>query len=121
MGYGITPIRVNLGRLASRFGNTNSGKRSKARRACAPNASDIDSIFGGDGPSYMEIVEELLDAKASHKDMGAKYWYAIEGLATHLGRVMYNSAWYPASADAFWDISAFKLYDIDAPMDIPNP
>jgi hypothetical protein len=121
MGYGIMPYRVSLSRLATRFGNPNSSKRSKARRACASIASNMDDLFGGDGPGYMDIVEELLDGKATHRGYGAWYWYAIERMIGDLGQFLHNGEWYPSRADAFWDHPAARLYDIDAPMDIPSP
>lgn len=115
------PIRVNLGRLRTRFGSTNSGKRSKIRRACAGIAANVDDLFEENDPAYMDLVEELLDGKATHENMGAKYWYAIKEMAESLGKWLNNSEWYPASPDLFWNHSAIHLYDIDAPMIVPSP
>lgn len=42
MGYGITPYRVNLMRVNSRFGNSNPSKRSKAYRACQARLLRVD-------------------------------------------------------------------------------
>lgn len=121
MSYGISPYRISLSRLATRFGNPNSGKRSKARRACASISSNMEDMFEDDGPSYMDIVEELLEGKATHPNHGAWYWYAIEQMINELGRWLPNNNWYPADPEAFWSHSACNLYDIDSPMDIPTP
>jgi hypothetical protein len=120
MGYGIMPYRVNLARLGTRFGNEKTSKRTKAKTACLRYLYELGDENGG--PSNKELVAELIDnSNASHQNLGHKYWYAIKGLVEHLGRHLNNYAWYPASADFFWDNPFFKLYDIDAPMEIPEP
>jgi hypothetical protein len=121
MSYGIMPYRVSLDRVRSRFGCSVSSKRSKIKKACARYASQIDEWDDENTPKMMEIVEELLDGKATHSNLGYKYWYALKGFIEDLGRFMMNREWYPADADAFWDIEEFRLYDIDAPMKIPRP
>lgn len=121
MSYGIMPYRVNLDRVKSRFGCTVSSKRSKIKKACARYAKQIDEWDDENTPTMMEIVEELLDGKATHANLGYKYWYALKGFMEDLGRFMSNREWYPASADVFFDLSEFGLYNIDAPMKIPTP
>lgn len=110
--------RVNLARMATRFGNPKSAKRSKARNACYRFAGE-----DAEGEvTYNEIVKEMInDAKASHKNLGYKYWYAIKGLVEDMGQSLPNSCWYPSPADVFWEHPNFNLYDIDAPMEIPHP
>lgn len=122
MGYGIMPYRVNLERLSSRFGMEDKAKRSKIRKMCSRDANNIDSLaYGDEVPKFMDIVEELLDGKATHAKFGYIYWYAIKGFVEELGRFMHNADWYPASADIFWENPNFVLYDIDALMQIPTP
>jgi len=120
MGYGIMPYRVNLERLSTRFGNSKSAKRSKARNACLRYIDRSDNNPGE--PTYGEIISEMIDdATATHEGFGHKYWYALQGLIADMGRLLPNGNWYPSPADAFWGNSKFDLYDIDAPMDIPTP
>jgi hypothetical protein len=122
MAYGIIPYRVNLGRLASRFGMKDEAKRSKIRRMCSGYANNIDGLAYDEGvPKFMDIVEELLDGKATHTKYGYIYWYAIKGFVEELGLFIQNADWYPASADIFWENPHFVLYGIDAPMEIPTP
>ena len=120
MSYGIMPYRVNLARVGTRFGNEKTNKRTKAKTACLRYLYELgDELVP---PSNKELVSEMIDdSKALHKNLGYKYWYAIKGLVEHLGSPLSNRAWYPASADFFWDNPFFKLYDIDSPMKIPEP
>ena len=120
MSYGIMPYRVNLARVGTRFGNEKTAKRQKARNACFRHLSQYDT----DGSNVMNhtLVKEMInEAKASHQNCGHRYWYALKGLIEDMGRLLNNRAWYPASADFFWDNPFFKLYDIDSPMEIPEP
>lgn len=120
MSYGIMAFRVNLARMATRFGNSKSAKRSKARRACLRYTDASDDMEGE--ATYSEIIKEMIDdSKASHSNLGYKYWYALKGLMEDLGTQLPNSNWYPASADVFWSHPNFNLYDIDSPMEIPHP
>lgn len=122
MSYGIMPYRVSLSRLSTRFGNTNNSKRSKIRRICLKDANDVDELDSNpDAPLFKDIVENMLDAKIDHPEYGYKYWYALRGFIESIGQFLMNNHWYPASADVFWKMEAFKLYDIDAPMEIPAP
>ncbi len=120
MSYGITPYRINLERLSTRFGNTNTAKRWKVRSSCNRRAGQIDAI-DTDAPSLDQFALDLLDAKISHPGYGYKYWYALEAFMDELGARIPNRHWYPASADFFWNNDKFNLYDIDAPMSIPKP
>lgn len=124
MGYSITPYRVSLERLCSYFGIEDKGKRSKIRAMCRKKADNIDELaYGKAVPKFMDVVEELLDGKATHAQAGYVYWYAIEGFIEELGQVMYANDWIHASEEAqiFWDYEDFGVYDIDAPMEIPTP
>ena len=115
------PYRVSLSRLATRFGNPVAKKRSKARRACLSVQSEMDDLFDHWEVSYSDVVEDLLDAKASYPNAGAMYWYAIKQIIEDLGRWLPNNGWYPADPDALWSASSASLYDIDAPMKLPSP
>jgi hypothetical protein len=122
MSYGIMPYRVSLSRLQTRFGNPDKAKRRKTRDACVRYAREIDELDSApDAPTFMQVVDDLLDGKVEHPNYGHKYWYALKGFIESIGKFLNNNYWYPASADVFWDIDAFKLYDIDAPMKIPSP
>lgn len=121
MSYGIIPYRVSLSRLNSRFGITNSSKKSSIRKKCRAFASAIDDLGSDHDPLMMDLVEELLQAKASHENMGFKYWYALKGFIQDLGQFLYNSCWYPADPQIFYDMPEFTMFDIDSPMKIPTP
>jgi hypothetical protein len=121
MGYGIMPYRVSLGRLATRFGNPVAKKRNQARRACLRVQSQMDDLFDHWDISYKDVVEDLLEGKASYENAGAMYWYAIKQIIEDLGRWLPNSEWYPADADAIWNAPEVKLYDIDSPESFPSP
>lgn len=114
------PYRVNLARVGTRFGNEKTNKRTKAKNACLRYLHDFEDEAGG--LSNRALISEMIDeSKASHQNLGYKYWYAIKGLVEYLGGHLNNNAWYSASADFFWDNPFFKLYDIDSPMEIPEP
>lgn len=125
MGYGIMPYRVNLDRLATRFGTSNKPKRREIVKECSRRANSIDSDAAHyqNAPKFMEIVEELLDGKATHEKFGWMYWYAIEGFCEVLGRPMMNDQWAripTTEMDFFYE--NFSLWDIpNAPMTIPTP
>ncbi len=121
MGYGITAYRANMQRVATRFGIKVSKKKSPVRKACRPRAAAIDELYDDEPPLFLDIVEELLDGKAEHEDQGARYWYAYEGFVQALGQRLANNEFYPGDAEPFVSHSAFRIYDIDAPMDIPHP
>jgi hypothetical protein len=78
-------------------------------------------LFDDDGPAYMEIVEDLLDGKATFKHHGAWYWYAIEQIIADLGRRLSNGSWYPGNSEPFWSHASCCMNDIDSPMQIPAP
>ncbi len=119
MGYGIIPYRVGLERLQSRLGTQDEARKNKLRGVCLKKAKDIDNLGSVDTPPFMEIVEELLDGKAT-QTTGYLYWYAIKCFIDDLGIMLNNNQWYPASADELWKIGDFALYDIGAPMKIPQ-
>lgn len=120
MGYGIMPYRVSLSRLQTRLGNIN--KRNKTRGDCARYARGIDELDSApDAPTFMQVVDNLLDGKVDYPNYGHKYWYAIKGLIESLGQFLNNNCWCPSPADVFWNIEAFKLYDLGTPMRIPSP
>ncbi|MCU0392749.1 MAG: hypothetical protein MUE81_16695 [Thermoflexibacter sp.] len=123
MGYGIMPYRVSVERLNTCFGTDDKAKRSKIKKNCLTRATSIDNLdYNGTAPKFMDIVEELLDGKATHGDKyGYLYWYAIEGFIEVLGRPLYNADWYPASADIFWEHKDFAPYYLGAPIKIPTP
>lgn len=120
MGYGITVYRVSLQRLCTRLGTQDKARKNRLREVCLKRAKNMDSLGHETTPSFMEIVEELLDGKATYKT-GYLYWYAIQSFVDDLGVSLANNHWYPASAEIFWDIKDFVLYEINAPMKIPQP
>jgi hypothetical protein len=119
MGYGIMPYRVSLERLRSRLGTQDEARKIRLRSVCLKKANNMDRLGSAGTPSFMEIVEELLNGKATH-DTGYLYWYAIKCFIEDLGVLLDNNKWSPASADELWEIGEFALYDIGAPMKIPQ-
>ena len=93
MGYGIMPYRVNLDRVTSLIGTSKEHVREDVKSYCSRRASRIDSLSssGENDPKFMDIVEELLDGKATHKHYGFMYWYAIEDFIKMCGTMMVNT------------------------------
>ncbi len=119
MGYGISPYRVSLQRLCTRFGTQDEARKSRLREVCFKRAKDMDGLGDATTPLFMEIVEELLNGKVT-SGIGYLYWYAIESFISDLGVFLANNQWYPASAEVFWEIESFALYAVNAPMKIPQ-
>ncbi len=118
------PYRVSLELLRDCFGSEDNTLKDKLRERCKKAEREIEGMAANDDtPYFKDIVEELLDGKATHtnRKYGYIYWYAIENFIKVIGLQMYANDWSHASADAFWDNKAFKLYDIDAPMPITKP
>jgi hypothetical protein len=125
MGYAISAYRVNLERVESRFGIADKPKRRKIINRCAARAASIDELgsYKTDPPKFMEIVEELLDGKATHERFGFMYWYAIECFMEELGREMVprDNYWEGRNLDLDFFYKHFSLWSIPAPMTIPTP
>lgn len=125
MGYAISAYRVNLERVESRFGIADKPKRRKIINRCAARKASIDELasYKTDAPKFMEIVEELLDGKATHERFGFMYWYAIECFIEELGREMVprDNYWSGRNLDLDFFYKHFSLYSIPAPMTIPTP
>jgi hypothetical protein len=119
MGYGIMPYRVSLERLRSRLGTQDEARRQRLKGVCLKKAQDMDRLGSNSAPKFMEIVEELLNGQVKHEQYGYLYWYAIKCFISDLGVMLDNGKWYPASADMFWEMGAFALYDIGTSIKIP--
>lgn len=125
MSYGIIPYRVNLKRVAALIGTTDTSTRKKVIKHCSKRAALIDDLADSDNaPQFMEVVEELLDGKATHERYGFMYWYALESFITLLGQRLDNTYWkrIPAGEMDFF-FQKFNLFNaaLPLPMSIPKP
>jgi len=112
MGYGVAAYRVDLKLLSDIFKHPNKEVRDKAIAAGLSNHCKNSAIV-------KELVEE---GKAASSDLGAEYFYAIEGIISKIGTFLPARNWSPVELDAYGKLEAdFQGLNSLLSVKLPEP